>query len=529
MTEQKRKVMLPLLLSLMMVAGMYIGYELRDKTGGGNKFFSTSGKSSVQEVMDLVKSRYVDQVQVDSISQLAIDQILSHLDPHSIYIPPAELTDVNDELMGSFQGVGIEFQMLQDTLHVTNVVKGGPSDKAGIQSGDKLLTVNDTIALSGRHIAADEIRNKLRGEAGTTVDFLVLRNSKRLKFKVTRGKIPVPTIESAYEIAKGIGYIRIDRFGERTYEEFMQHLEALQKKGVTQLIIDLRENGGGLLAEATAIADEFLSEDKLVVYTEGVRSNKYEYRCKREGLFEKGNLVVLVDEASASASEVLAGALQDWDRATIIGRRTFGKGLVQQQFALSNGGAVRLTTARYFTPLGRNIQKPYANQPREQYDDEYLNRYKYHASVSADTVGLGPVFKTPKGKKVYGGGGITPDFQIAFDTLFQAPILLELYDKRVFGRFVYQFYSAHKTQFSGITHVAQIATVFDAQKEWGRFQQFAQLDSINLTRVNPSVQQYIQQHLQAMMARQLFEMDGYLQVLNSNDKLIDKALSVLQK
>ncbi len=529
MTEQKRKVLLPLLLSLMMVAGMYIGYELRDKTGGGNKFFSTSGKSSVQEVMDLVKSRYVDQVQVDSIAQLAIDQILSHLDPHSIYIPPTELTDVNDELMGSFQGVGIEFQMLQDTLHVTNVVKEGPSDKAGVQIGDKLLTVNDSIALSGRGITAEEIRNKLRGEAGTTVVFMILRNAKQLKLNVTRGKIPVPTIESAYEIAKGIGYIRIDRFGERTYEEFMQHLEALQKKGATQLIIDLRENGGGLLAEATAIADEFLSEDKLVVYTEGVRSNKYEYRCKREGLFEKGNLVVLVDETSASASEVLAGALQDWDRATIVGRRTFGKGLVQQQFSLSNGGAVRLTTARYFTPLGRNIQKPYAHQPREQYNDEYINRYKHPAAVATDTVSVGPVFKTPKGKKVYGGGGITPDIQIAFDTLFNAPILLELYDKRVFGRFVYQFYTSHKNQFSGIQQVAQLASVFDAQKEWGRFLQAAQNDSINLTKVSPNVQQYIQLHLHAMMARQLFDMDGYLRVLNAKDNLIDKALSVLQK
>ncbi len=357
MGSKKLQVWLPLLFAVTMVAGIYIGYGLNGN--GGGRFFTLSGSSALQEVLELVKDRYVDPVPADSINQVAIDEVLSHLDPHSVFIPASELKEVNEDLMGNFQGIGVEFQLFSDTVNVVSVIKGGPAANAGIQVGDALLRVNDSILLAGKKIKTDDIRKQLRGPAGSTVKVTILRNGVIKNIFIKRGNIPVPSVDAAYMIAPQTGYLRINKFGERTYEEFMQQMEKLQKQGMSQLILDLRGNGGGLMNEATAIADEFLDGEKLIVYTQGNKSPRTEYRCKKDGLFEKGKLIVLVDETSASASEVLTGALQDWDRAVIVGRRTFGKGLVQQQFQLSDGSALRLTVARYYSPLGRNIQKPY--------------------------------------------------------------------------------------------------------------------------------------------------------------------------
>jgi len=528
MGSKKLQVWLPLILSGVMVVGMMIGFGLRDKSIN-NIFLSSGKKSSIQEAMDLVKNKYVDPIKTDSLNQIIIDQFLSQLDPHSVFIPATDLKEVNEELMGNFQGIGVEFQLFNDTMNIVNVIKNGPSEKAGLMIGDEIIKVNDTILLAGQKIAADKIRKHLRGLEGSTVKLTLLRDGKLKDVVITRGNIPVSSIDAAYIVAPAVGYIRINKFAENTYREFMNNLENLQKQGMQKLILDLRGNGGGILSEAVNMADEFLSDDKLIVYTEGEHSPRQEYRCKRDGLFETGSLIVLVDETSASASEVLTGALQDWDRATIIGRRTFGKGLVQQQFTLSDGSAVRLTIARYYTPLGRNIQKPY-NKGKENYEEELLNRFHDGELVKPDLSAVkGKPFKTPKGHLVYGGGGITPDIFIPFDTAHMGLAYMNLFRKNVLANFVYHHYKEHVTVFKPIKTVNELMEKFKpAEKEWVEFKAFAAKDSISIDNIKPKEKEDLLQRMQALMGRQLFNNEGYFEVLNHHDDAIEKALGSLK-
>ncbi len=531
MVSKKFQVWLPLLFSVLMILGMIIGYQLHDKTNSA-VFMSSGKKTSVQEVMDLVKERYVDADKVDSVSQIVIDNLLSHLDPHSVYIPSKNVLDVNQDLLGNFQGIGIEYQIFNDTINVINVIKGGPGEKAGLRTGDLLLKANDTVALTGNFINAEKIRSTLRGIAGSNVKISFIRNGKPQIVTVTRGTIPIPTIDASYIIAPQIGYIKLNKFGDRTYEEFMQSLEKLQKQGMKKLILDLRGNGGGLVSEATAIADEFLDGDKLIVYTEGNQSPRNDYKCKKEGLFEKGSLAVLIDEGSASASEILSGALQDWDRATIIGRRSFGKGLVQQQFQLSDGSAVRLTIARYFTPLGRNIQKPYSNKTKKDYDEEVVNRYHHNEFQNSDSF-MGKVnsFKTPTGRVVYGGGGITPDIIVPLDTSKSTLTYTRLYFRNTLPSFVYHYYLSNKGKFEQTKTIAQLEEQFKpGEIEWQAFKNSTkQHDGIDVTEVTVEEKKSILQRMQALMAKQIASTEGYYEIANSTDSTIKKALNVLDK
>lgn len=530
MGSKKLQVWLPALFSLVMVLGMFIGYQLRE-TSGSSSFLSSGRKTSVQEVMDLIRTKYVDAVKVDSISEVAIEELLTHLDPHSIYIPPTEVKAINDDLMGNFQGIGVEFQMFDDTVNIVNVLKDGPSEKAGVQIGDKIIAVNDTVKLAGVSMKADAIRKYLRGGINSKVNVTFLRDGQLKKIEITRGTIPVSTIDAAYMIDATVGFIRINKFGDRTYEEFMQNLEQLQKKGMQQLILDLRGNGGGLMNEAVDIADEFLEGNKLIVYTEGKNAPRYEYKCKRDGLFEKGKLVVLVDETSASASEVLSGALQDWDRATIIGRRTFGKGLVQQQFQLNNGGALRLTVSRYFSPLGRNIQKPYSNKSRKEYDEELLERYHDGEIVKGDSLkSKGPSFKTPGGRTVYGGGGIMPDIFVSADTGFLNNTMSALYKKNLVSKFVYNYFIQNKNNFKSYASADVLYQQFKpSEKEWNLFAAFVKKDSLSLSSINNSLKNELMHQMQELMAKQLFKTEGYFEIINKRDSAVLKAVEQLKK
>ncbi len=350
MGNKKLQVWLPLIFSIIMIIGMFLGYKLGNQNGGNGSFFSGNKRSSLQEALDLIKMRYVDSVHIDSLQGKAIQEIMSELDPHSVYLPPVDLQEANEDLAGNFEGIGVEFNVFNDTVNFVYVIPNGPSDKAGLLIGDKLLKVNDS-SLTGRVFTTDEIKKYIRGERDSKAVLQILRGNKQQTITVTRGTIPVLSIDAAYMIDKTTGYIKLNKFSNNSYEEFMQAMETLQKQGLQSLIFDLRGNGGGFMNEAVEMADEFLDGDKLIVYMQGVNSKRRDYRCKRPGLFEKGKLTILVDELSASASEVLAGALQDWCRATIIGRRTFGKGLVQEQYPLGDGSAIRLTVARYYTPL----------------------------------------------------------------------------------------------------------------------------------------------------------------------------------
>jgi carboxyl-terminal processing protease len=373
MANKKLQVWLPLIFSGVLTGGMFLGYQLSKQSGSKKNFFSSNNRSSLQEALDLIKLKYVDSVHLDSLQGKAIQEIMTDLDPHSVYLPPVDLKQANEDLAGNFEGIGVEFNVFSDTVNVVYVIPNGPSDKAGMQIGDKILKANDSL-LTGKKITTDDIKKYIRGQQDSKVVLQILRNNKQQSITVTRGTIPVPSLDAAYMIDKTTGYLKLNKFSENTYEEFMQAMEVLKKQGLQNLIFDLQGNGGGFMNEAVDIADEFLDGDKLVVYTEGVNSPKREYRCKRPGIFETGKLVVLVDELSASASEVLAGALQDWCRAKIIGRRTFGKGLVQEQYPLGDGSALRLTVARYYTPLGRSIQRSY-EKGKKVYMDELWQRY----------------------------------------------------------------------------------------------------------------------------------------------------------
>ena len=528
MVNKKLQVWLPLLFSIVMIIGMWVGYKLREDTGGVSGFLKNTRSNSIQEIIGLIENKYVDTVAIDSLKEEAINKMLSHLDPHSLYIPPVELQDVTEDLQGNFQGIGVEFQIFGDTVNIVSVIADGPSFKAGAQVGDKIIKVNDTTNVAGIKIKPADIKKLLRGPGGSKVKLTVLRANKPVNLEITRGTIPVPSVDVAYIMEPGKGFIHINKFSETTYEEFMAALEGLQKQNLQELIIDLRGNGGGILQEAVDIADEFLDQDKMIVYTKGTHVPEMEYHCQRDGLFEKGKLTVLVDETSASASEVLSGALQDWDRATIIGRRTFGKGLVQQQFNLSDGGALTLTVERYFTPLGRNIQKPYESDNREAYEEELLTRFHNGEVVHGDTsTPAGPAFKTKGGRTVYGGGGITPDIFVPFDTASQPAPVIQLYIKNTLNNFVYTYYMQNKTYLQTFKTPLDLAKQFTAgEKEWQQLTNFAKRDSIDLASVDSKAKAELLEKFPAQLARQIWRSEGFYEVSNVSDPMIKKALEV---
>jgi carboxyl-terminal processing protease len=530
MSSKKLQVWLPLLFALVMTAGMFLGYKLKEKTGSNAAFFSNSRRSSLQEVMELVNNRYVDEVKADSVKNVVIDEFLSRLDPHSVFIPAKDLSETNEELQGNFQGIGVEFQLFSDTVNVLNVIANGPSHKAGLMVGDKIIRVNDTVLLAGRKLNPDDIRAQLRGPAGSKVNVSFLRDGQLKKTTITRGTIPLPSVDVAYMIDPQTGFIRISKFAETTYEEFMQKLEQLQAKGLKKLIVDIRGNGGGFLNEAAQIADEFLDGDKLVTYTQGSKSPRLEYRCRREGLFEKGQLTVLVDETSASASEVLAGALQDWDRAAIVGRRTFGKGLVQQQFQLTDGSALRLTIARYYTPIGRNIQKPY-NKGKDEYEKDLIQRFHNGELVVADTTKpVGKSYKTPGGRTVYGGGGITPDVFVPFDTTTLPKEIIQLYLNGTVSRFVFNYYIQNKQFFSSFKSPLELAQNFHpGEKEWNQIIQFAKTDGVQLSMVPAKAKTDFLERFKSLMARQIWRNEGYYEVNNLSDPMVKAAINSTMK
>ncbi|WP_236059582.1 S41 family peptidase [Chitinophaga rhizophila] len=532
MSKRKLNVFLPLLFAVVLALGMYLGHKMPGaNTGAQTLLFTRPSRAPLQEVMDLLKIKYVDTLQVAELQEEAIQGLLGHLDPHSIYIPPSSLQTVNEDLEGHFSGIGVEFNIIGDTVNVVSVVPGGPSETAGVQTGDKIIKVNDSL-VAGNSITGDKIRKMLRGPKNSKVTVSMLRQKKLLPIQIVRGDIPLYSVDASYMITPEIGYIKISKFAGTTYQEFMDAMRKLTRGGMTKLVIDLRQNPGGYLDAATRIADELLDENKLIVYTQGKSYPRSDYRCEKPGLFEKGGLTILTDEGSASASEILAGAVQEWDRGTIIGRRTFGKGLVQEQFDLSNGGALRLTVARYYLNSGRSIQKSYADG-RDAYDDDIMNRYNHGEFVSQDSIHQKDTiaYKTAAGRVVYGGGGITPDIFIPFDTARFTNVLTAMYSRSTFSNFAYQYYNSHKSEFTQYKDATAFTNQYQLPNEvYNDFKTFAIKDSIrNVAAINAHDEKEIKTRLKALLARQLWGYAGFYEALNKDDEMMRKAVDVLQK
>lgn len=526
--NKRFQVWLPLLFALVMVWGMIVGYGLQNNMGkkrSGNNGINNASA----EVLELIKLKYVDKANTDSLNLAAIDAMLDKLDPHTIYIPAMRLGDVNDGLRGSMQGgLGIEYQVFADTVTIMYVIDKGPAAEAGVQAGDQVVKINDST-VANRHKTTDEIRKLLRSE-GNLLNLTLLRNKKLQTVTVKRGLIPIPSLDAAYMAAPGTGYIRLNKFAETTYKEFMQAMEKLHKQGMKKLILDLRNNGGGVLDAAVNIADELLEDGRLIVYSEGDKVKRKDYNSTKPGVFELGPVVLLMDENSASASEVLAGALQDNDRCTIVGHRSFGKGLVQEQYVLSDGGALRITVARYYTPLGRSIQKSYA-LGRKLYNEEVFERFHHSDSTNNDSLYTkGKLYKTAAGKVVYGGGGIAPDVYVGYNTVAYVAGAAQFFNSNVISNFTYQYYKQNKTTLPAWKTAHTFATSYSLPiNTWNNLVEFARRDSINLPLNDTNLKAESLERVKALLARQIWRNEGYFEVENAEDATYKKALEVIGK
>lgn len=482
-------------------------------------------------MLNLIKQAYVDTVNFDSLEEETLNALLNKLDPHSVYIPAKDLQMANEQLEGNFEGIGVEFSILNDTIMVVSPIEGGPSKELGIQAGDRIVKV-DTIPVAGVDITNEQVFKLLRGPKGTKVKVEILRsaNNRCLTYEITRNTIPIYSVDVSMMIDNKTGYIKISRFAADTHKEFTAALDKLKKQNMRQLVIDLRGNPGGYLSAATAIADELLDDDKLIVYTKGRTQPRSDYTAERTGLYENGKLAVLIDEGSASASEILSGALQDWDRGVLVGRRSFGKGLVQEPFELKDGSVVRLTVSRYYTPSGRCIQKPY-HDGYEAYEHELIDRMdngelKNQAQVKiTDTT----TYFTSGGRKVYSKGGIMPDYFVPLDTTYVSTYLLEAMSLSLLNRFAANYLDLHRSELMKYESAKSFNEGFQ-KNLLNEFVLFASQN--NLERREDDIQRsgkYLTQTIKALIARGLWRDNGYFTVMNTSDRVLQKALLEIEK
>ena len=469
--NSKRTVLFPLLLAAGVVLGLVLGQYLgRNSTTSQLKGMLSRmalPTNKLTYTLSLIENQYVDSVSMDSLAEHVIPLLVKELDPHSVYIPASEMQALNEPLEGEFDGIGVVFNMATDTVIVLNVIPQGPSDKAGIKAGDRIIEIGDSV-VAGRKIPQNNVVKMLRGPRGTTVHLGIGRQgiSGLVPIDVERGVIPIRSIESAFRIADGVGYVKLGQFARTTYDEFRRALASLRAEGVTKLIFDLRGNSGGFLDQAIAVANEFLHKGQLIVYTEDRRHEQLREYADGNGSAQDMEVVVLIDEGSASSSEILAGALQDNDRGTIVGRRSFGKGLVQRQIPYSDGSALRLTTARYYTPTGRSIQKPYTIGDDESYEEDIWNRYKNNEFFSADSIHFADSLKrtTPGGKVVYGGGGIMPDVFIPADTTDVTKYFIEVSGRNILYRYTIEYADRHREALNAVQTNGDLQALLDSDK-----------------------------------------------------------------
>ena len=536
-TSTKKNILIAAAYSAVLTIGMIAGPKFskensNTKNGSFLPFGMGDRTDKLNKVLQIIKDNYVDTIKIDTVQDKAIEEIIKNLDPHTSYLPPEEAKLLSEDLEGNFFGIGIEYFILNDTLMVTTVTKGGPAFKSGLMPGDKILKVNNR-QLSGIHVSSKQVVENIRGKEGTIVKLLIKRHDIQKTIDVVREKITVSSIDASYLINKQTGYIKISKFGDQTDEDFLISLMKLQNGGMKNLILDLRQNGGGYLNSATQLADQFLGNKKLIVYTQGAHEPRTDYLATAGGKFEQGKLVVLIDENTASASEIVAGAVQDLGRGTIIGRRSFGKGLVQEQFNFGDGSALNLTIARYYTPSGRSIQKSYA-KGKVEYNEEVGRRFKNGELYSNGqhlndtTYSKQKTYTTESGKLVYGGGGIMPDIYVPLDTLGYTNYYYSISAKGIINEFVFDHVLSRNLN---LKHPDVFVKNFNLSS--GDYEEIELMASAQ--KITPAPKQLdlsrkvIEMNVKALLARYYFGDEGFYKVLNAEDRVIARSLDVFNK
>lgn len=530
MSENKGKARISIWLAAAILAGTAFGVML-EKRAGQSEYTRVTG-DKLSWTLSLIDQKYVDPISRDSLAELAIPEILKKLDPHSYYVSAQDFAKVNEPLTGSFDGIGVKFTMMTDTALVSNVISGGPSYKAGIMAGDMIMTVNDTL-IAGIKMDQDKVVSKLRGPRGSKVDLGILRGSSKelVHITVIRGEIPVKSMEAAFMIKPGIGYIRFERFAASTFGEVMQALTLLKLQGAEKYIIDLRGNSGGYLEPAIALSNQFLPEGRMIVYTEGNASERKDYVSDGSGLFQDADLAILIDQGSASASEILAGALQDNDRGTIVGRRSFGKGLVQEQFLYKpDTSAIRLTIARYYTPVGRYIQKPYELGHGEEYNSEVYGRSSEMYSRDSIHVPDSLEYVTLGGKTVYGGGGIIPDVFVPLDTTAFTPYYLKLFQKHLIFKYAASVTESNRQEINSIKNIEQLDEFFSRRNLYYDFIAYANRQGVRPNEEEMTLSRSLIISLLKGYIGQNTELEGsaYYYYMAQRDNIVEEAIKALE-
>ena len=522
----------PLWLALSAVAGIVIGTFYANHFSGNRLSIINSGSNKLNNLLYIIDDQYVDTVNMGDLVEQAVPQILSELDPHSVYISAKDVQTANDDLRGSFSGVGIEFVIRNDTLRVQNVIGDGPAEQAGVLAGDKIVTVDDS-AFTGKTLTNEEAMHRLKGPEGTKVKLGILRyKEKELRqITVTRGEIPMKSVTAAFMLDDETGYVKLKNFGENTYYEMLVALAQLAQEDFRQLVIDLRSNTGGYLQSAVQIANEFLPRGKLIVYTEGRHSPRENYHSDGRGSYQRMPLVVLIDEVSASASEILAGVIQDNDRGTIIGRRSFGKGLVQKPIEFGDGSMMRLTIARYYSPSGRCIQKPYVSGMDKDYEEDLISRYQHGEFFSQDSIKHeGPEYHTSKGRVVYGGGGITPDIFVPEDTTGYTSYYKEASMSGLILQFGYDYTDEHRDRLKEFTTEEALVRHLRRQNLVEQFAKYA--EKHGLKRRNLLIQrshQLLEQYIFSRVVYIMLDEEAWLKFLNRDDNAIRQSLRLFKE
>ena len=531
MKGNKTNRFMPLLMALCVVIGILIGTFYANHFSGNRLNIINSGSNRLSNLLHIIDDQYVDKVNIDSLVDMAIPQILSDLDPHSAYISAKDAQSETDKLKGSFSGVGIEFTIRKDTIHVQNVVKNGPAQRAGLLAGDKIVSV-DGKPFVGKIVTQDEAMRRLKGPKDTKVKIGVVRyGQKAVKyFTVTRGDIPQKSIAATYMLDDNTGYIKIKSFGETTYPELLISLAQLSQEGFSNLVIDLRDNTGGYMDPAVQMANEFLPKNKLIVYMEGRKSPRKDFMSDGHGSYQKIPLVVLINEASASASEIFAGSMQDNDRATIIGRRSFGKGLVQQQIGFPDGSMIRLTIARYYTPSGRCIQKPFVPGDNQDYENDLLARYQHGEFFSQDSIKhTGPAYHTGIGRVIYGGGGITPDIFVAEDTLGMTSYYKQAAMSGLILQYAFNYTDNNRPKLASYKDMMELSRYLVNQGTVEQFAAFA--DKNGLKRRNLMIRKshkLLERYINSRIIYNMLDEQAWTEYINQDDPTIRAALQVFK-